>query len=72
MAMKTTSTDRDFLAGYEAIGEFLGWTARQVKHRALTGQLPIFKMGRTPCATKSGLRAWLSEQMTSGAQKGGN
>lgn len=56
--------DTDLLTGYEDIGKFLGWTARQVKHRALSGQLPVFKRGRTPCSTKSGLRAWLAKNMS--------
>ena len=54
----------DLLWGYEAIGEFLGLGTQAVKHRARKGQLPVFKRGRTPCATKSGLRAWLAKQMT--------
>lgn len=57
------NTDADFLYGYEAIAAFLGLTPRQAKHRALTGTIPTFKQGRTPCATKSGLRAYLARQM---------
>ncbi|GJE77235.1 hypothetical protein [Methylorubrum suomiense] len=59
-----TDQDSDVLTGYEAIGKFLGWTARQAKHRALSGDLPTFKFGRTPCATKSALRAYLAKRMT--------
>lgn len=54
----------DLLSGYEEIGSYVGLTARQAKHRALSGTLPTFKMGRLTCATKSGLRAWLAKQMT--------
>lgn len=71
MTKRTSQNEADLLTGYEAIGKFLGWTARQVKHRALSGQLPTFKFGRTPCATKPALRAYLASQMnTSG--RGGN
>jgi hypothetical protein len=51
-----------FLYGLEAIGGFLGMTAKQAKHRALAGQIPTFKMGRSVCATKQALSAWLAEQ----------
>lgn len=57
------SDDADLLSGYPAIARFLGITARQAKHRALSGSIPVFKQGRTPCATKSGLRAYLARQM---------
>ena len=57
------ATDSDLLSGYDQIGAFIGLSPRQAQHRALTGTLPVFKMGRATCATKSGLRAWLSRQM---------
>lgn len=57
-------TDSDLLSGYEQIGAFIGLSARQAQHRALSGTLPVFKMGRATCATKSGLRAYLARQMT--------
>lgn len=72
MTTKKTATDTDLLAGYAAIGAFLGFNAQQTKHRARKGQIPVFKMGRTPCATKTALSGWLAKQMASGAQKGGN
>lgn len=56
-------SDTDLLGGYEAIGAFLGLTAQQVKFRARKKLIPIFYQGRTPCATKSGLRAYLARQM---------
>ena len=52
----------DLLTGYQEIGDFLGWTARQAKHRALSGELPTFKFGRTPCARRSTLTAWMARQ----------
>jgi len=58
------TTDHDLLSGYEQIGAFIGLSPRQAQHRALTGTLPVFKMGRATCATKSGLRSWLARQMT--------
>jgi len=59
----TMTTDHDLLTGYEQIGAFIGLSPRQAQHRALTGTLPVFKMGRATCATKSGLRGWLARQM---------
>lgn len=58
------STDADLLSGYDEIAAYVGLTPRQAQHRALSGSLPTFKMGRTTCATKSGLRSWLAKQMT--------
>lgn len=55
--------ESDFLYGYPAIGLFLGLKARQVQHRVQSKQLPVFRQGRIPCATKSALRAWLAKQM---------
>ncbi len=66
------SDEADFLSGYPAIGAFLGITPRQAKHRALTGSIPVFKQGRTPCATKSGLRAYLARQMAQAERSSGN
>lgn len=56
--------DTDLLTGYVQIAAFLGWKSRTVRHRAANGELPTFKIGRTPCATKSALRSWLAKQMT--------
>lgn len=55
--------DSDVLTGEEAIGAFLGWKPRTVRYRASLGEIPTFKIGRTRCATKSGLRAYLARQM---------
>ena len=54
--------DSDVLTGEVAIGKFLGWKPRTVRYRASLGEIPTFKIGRTRCATKSNLRAWLSKQ----------
>lgn len=47
----------DLLHGFAAIGEYLGLTTRQVKHRAAEGELPFFRMGRAVCARRSELEA---------------
>jgi len=52
----------DLLYGLNAIGGYLRMTARQAKHRALTGQIPTFKVGRNVCARKASLDAWLAER----------
>ncbi len=52
----------DLLYGLEAIASHLGMSARQARHRALTGLIPTFKMERTVCARRSTLTAWLAEQ----------
>lgn len=55
--------ESDVLTGEVAIGAFLGWSARTVRYRAGLGEIPTFKIGRTRCATKTALRAWLHKQM---------
>lgn len=63
--------DVDLLSGYDAIARFLGITARQAKHRALSGAFPTFKQGGVRCATKSGLRAYLARQMAQAERSAG-
>ena len=60
--MTAESSVSDLLYGLEAIGSYLRMTPRQAKHRALSGQLPTFKMGRNTCARRSTLNTWLAEQ----------
>ncbi|MFG1461753.1 DNA-binding protein [Xanthobacter sp. DSM 24535] len=54
----------DLLSGIAAIAQHLSITPRQAKHRIATCALPIFRMGRTICARKSTLTAWMAEQET--------
>lgn len=58
------SDESDVLTGEAEIGAFLGWKPRTVRYRAGLGEIPTFKVGRTRCATKSALRAWLAKQMS--------
>lgn len=52
----------DALYGVAAIAKHLQWTERQVLHRHEKGELPTFKIGRTVCATRSGLAAHFAAQ----------
>ncbi|MEH3117092.1 MAG: DNA-binding protein [Methylorubrum populi] len=54
------TTTTDLLNGVEAIAKYLRMTPRQVRHRALTGEIPTFKIGRTVCARESSLTSWLA------------
>lgn len=70
MTRRSSKNEADLLTGYEAIGKFLGWTPRQVKHRTLSGQLPTMTFGRVRCATKTALREYLAKQMNQ-SERGG-
>ena len=52
--------EKDVLYGLRAIADFMGIEYRQAKHRAASGAIPTFNMGRTVCATKSGLTSSIS------------
>ncbi len=68
--MGTKIHSPDLLTGYEAIGRYLGMTARQVEHlRTLPESPPTFKVGRRICAHEAALDQWLnSREATDGAQ----
>lgn len=59
--MTTLSTD-DLLYGVPAIADAFGWKVRQVYHLKDAHDLPTFKIGRTVCAKRSSIRAWIREQ----------
>lgn len=50
-----TDDNPDLMTGIAAIAAHLGWTERQVKHQASTGELPTFKVGAFVCARRSTL-----------------
>jgi hypothetical protein len=52
----------ELLYGYEAIGEYLGMTPREVRHQAEANGLPLFNLGRRVAARVRALRHWLDEQ----------
>jgi excisionase family DNA binding protein len=55
--------EADLLYGVAAIAMHLNLTRRQVYHLAASGTLPTFKVGgKTVCARKSTLNAWLKDQ----------
>lgn len=60
-ALPETLAD-DLLEGADAIGAFLGWTQRQVYHRAAQRQFPHSKTGNVLLARKSTLLKWLTDQ----------
>ena len=51
----------DLLTGVREIAAFLGWTKHAAQHRIDGGLLPHFHVGRTICARRSTLNAWLAE-----------
>jgi hypothetical protein len=50
----------DLLWGARSIGEFLGLDEMQILHRLRARAVPTFKIGRTICASRSDLTAWLA------------
>lgn len=56
----------DLLYGLNAIAAYLRMRPRQAKHRALRGEIPTFKMGRSVCARKATLKAWLADREAAG------
>ena len=63
-------TSSDLLTGCDAIAKHLRWTVRQVKHRAASGELPVFRIGRTVCARRSTLAKHFEAQERA-AREGG-
>lgn len=58
--MDQPSEKPELLHGMKDIAECLGLTQRQAQHLHETGDLPTFKIGRTVCARRTGLSAWLA------------
>jgi len=56
-----TSENDDLLYGVPAIAEAFKWKPRQVYHLKEKHGLPTFKIGRTVCAHRSKVRAWIAE-----------
>lgn len=56
-----TERDDDMLYGVPAIAEAFRWRPRQVYHLADKHGLPTFKIGRTVCARRSAVRAWIEQ-----------
>jgi len=54
--------DADLLYGLPAIAGQLGLSNDQVRHLAKSHGLPTFKLGRSVCARRSTLMAWLAER----------
>lgn len=52
----------DLLYGIKAIAAELGMRPKQAEHRIAQGAIPTFKMGRTVCASRAALQAWLAKQ----------
>lgn len=60
--METTLTDSDVLYQVSAIAAFLGMPEKAARHRIATGEIPTFKIGRSICARRSTLNAWIAER----------
>ncbi|WP_018264033.1 hypothetical protein [Methylobacterium sp. WSM2598] len=58
--MQSADDRLDILAGYEAISDFVGIPVSKLKYRAKIGSIPLFHLGRTPCARRDALRAWIA------------
>jgi hypothetical protein len=54
----------DLLYGVPSIAAFLGVRTRQASHRIASGSIPTFKIGKSICARRSSLAAWLRAQET--------
>jgi hypothetical protein len=54
-----TDRDDDMLYGVPAIAEAFRWRPRQVYHLKDKHGLPTFKVGKTVCAKRSAIRAWI-------------
>lgn len=61
----------DLLYGVPAIAAFLELREKQVRNRIEQGAIPSFKLGRTVCARRTTLRAWIAEQEAAGRPEGG-
>lgn len=61
-----TMQDDDLLYGVPAIAKAFKWKDRQVYHLKDNHGLPTFKIGRTVCALRSAVRAWVAEQAHQG------
>ena len=59
-----TPIKADLLYGCAAIGEFLDLSAYQVQHQVDAGRIPHFRIGKTICATRAALTAWLNDLAT--------
>jgi excisionase family DNA binding protein len=51
----------ELLHGVQDIAAYLGLTDRQVERHIARSGLPVFRLGRTVCARRSTLEAWLAE-----------
>lgn len=60
--MNAHTPPEPILIGYKAIGNFLGLSERQASWMIEQERLPIFRIGRRPCARPETLRAWVIEQ----------
>lgn len=58
----TTENKADLLHGMVAIADHIGLSKRQAQHLHEMEELPTFKIGRSVCALKSKLDAWLVEK----------
>lgn len=55
------ASDSDLLYGLPAIAGQLGLRCDQVRHLAKKHGLPVFRVGRSVCARRSSLVAWVAE-----------
>ncbi|RWR08479.1 MerR family transcriptional regulator [Paenirhodobacter populi] len=60
----------DLLYGIGAIASHLGVRARQALYLKEKGEIPTFKVGKTICARRSLLDAWLEEAAKGGRANG--
>lgn len=65
--------DEDLLYGVPAIAKAFRWRPKQVYHLKDHHGLPTFKIGRTVCARKSAVRAWIADvaERAAAEQRGG-
>ena len=58
----------DVLYGMPAIAAAFGWRQRQAEHLKESHGLPTFKVGKTVCARRGAVAAWLAEREAAGRE----
>lgn len=69
--MGSDASPDDVLYGVPAIAEAFKLTPRQVTHLKNTHGLPTYKIGKTVCARRGAVAAWLKAQETAATESSG-
>ncbi len=66
----SAETRPDLCHGIDEIAEHLGLSKDQCKHLHQEGRIPTFRIGRSVCALRSKLDAWLQAKAAEGDANG--